>query len=246
MARGHPDWGIDVDSASLFGIDNAELAARLGSLDVVTRGGKVIYQDDFNRPALSWINGGSDVGCYSWLSLISSYIGGQHLRLTTDTAPGSWVYAARYFPYYLSFYNSVSFYFTIFNHPLSTVFTITVQNGVLKRTFEINLHNSPYELQYLNSLGNYTTIQNLYDLESGGASIWHFMRIMFDPINGEYISFIINGTEIDISGIQAYDVGGTNAQSISFRAWLFGDGVQEGIIGIDGMICKTEDYIMYQ
>lgn len=246
MARGHPDWGIDVNSYSFFSVDNAELAARLGSLDTVTRGGKVLFMEDFNRPAFTWTTISPNTNCYGLLSVYRSYMKDQHLRLITGTGADDWVYSYRYLPYQTSIYSSISFYLTVFAYPDPIQFGITTQTGDRRWVFNIRFNPSPYEVQYLNDSDTWTTIQNLYSLESGTNTVWHYIRLLYDNVNGEYVSLLVNDVEMDISGITPYNVAGTNEQWQSFIIYIYGDGVQAGVVGIDALIAKVEDYVMYQ
>ncbi len=246
MARGHPDWGIDVNSVSFFSVDNAELAARLGSIDTVTRGGKVLFMEDFNTPAFNWTWGGANANCYAWLSVYRSFWKDQHLRLTTGTGGADFIYAYRFLPYSTSIYSSVSFYLTVYDYPDPIEFGITTQTGDRKYIFKIRLLPNPYEVQYYSEADTWVTIQNLYSLESGFNAYWHYIRLLYDNVNGEYISILINDTEMDISGIKPYSEVGTDEQFQSFIMYIYGDGVQNGVVGIDALLLKIEDYVMYQ
>ena len=88
MAHGQPDFGMYAAKEVVGSMaDNAELAARLASINTYDRRGDVVYLDDFESPVISW-----EIGLGAGVVIIpdstSVKSGSQALKLTLGAVPG--------------------------------------------------------------------------------------------------------------------------------------------------------------
>ena len=96
MAHGHPDYGGAAPLATVYTLqDLAELAARLGSIDVFDRRGNVLLLDDFESGIKKWLFGGTGSYSAGWICDRAEH-GGFCLSIQTEGAATSLVSAYRY------------------------------------------------------------------------------------------------------------------------------------------------------
>jgi len=246
MARGHPDWGIDVDSVSFFNVDNAELAVRLGSIDALTRGGKVVFIDDFNRPILDWKVSADPIKGSVWLSTENSLYGPNHLRFKVNAVAFPLASLVKIFSYYPSYFSSYSFFLCVNGNPDAIEFFFTTRNDSVTNLWGIRFNNSPFTIDIYRPGFIWEAVHTLYDLEDSGNNFWHYVRILFDNINMEYVSIIVDTVEIDVSGKSVPSAASSEEKFQSVQIIVTGDTVKQGIVGIDGFIWKVEDYTIYE
>ena len=90
MAHTLPDYSTKYKTEKVFSkLDNAELAARLGSIDTFNRSGDVIWMDDFEAPINKWLRvSRSNPGTVA-LSAARCLRGSQSAKITTTAVAGA-------------------------------------------------------------------------------------------------------------------------------------------------------------
>ena len=84
MVHTLPDYTTKYKMTKIFGtVDDAELAARLGSPNTYDRRGQTIWMDDFENTPINWFTDGIGAGHTETLSNTRSWRGSQSLKLTT-------------------------------------------------------------------------------------------------------------------------------------------------------------------
>ena len=89
-------WKMDKIFAN---IDDAELAARLGSQNTYDRRGNTIWMDDFEAPSLKWAKVLSGAGAAITINAEHPYRGSQHLKLVGGSTVNRRAQALKYFSY---------------------------------------------------------------------------------------------------------------------------------------------------
>ncbi len=90
MAHGQPDFGLYRAKQTVYGLaDDAELAARLGSIVTFDRRGDVVWLDDFESDVFKWLFAQTGVGGSLVASTARASSGGFSAYLTTGGALGN-------------------------------------------------------------------------------------------------------------------------------------------------------------
>lgn len=88
MAHGQPDYGAYAPKETVGSMaDNAELAARLGSIVTYDRRGDVVWYDDFESATLKWSSLGTDADADADISAAYARGGAFSCKITCGTGP---------------------------------------------------------------------------------------------------------------------------------------------------------------
>lgn len=207
MVHTLPPWTTKYKMVTVFGnIDDAELAARLGSIVRYDRRGKVIFYDDFEAPVIHW----SDHSYYGastyYLSSLTSDLGSQCVCFAPDAAKNSIAGIRRYFPLppttRLGF--EVAFWHTFAK--LETWIYISIFDGTTEYLGTIT-YNGDDETIKIDSSGGDTTVASGVVVPTSYHCFNH-MKVVVDYSTKKFVRLIFNDTEYDIS-THSMDSGGS-------------------------------------
>lgn len=219
MARGQPDYGMyapQIITANLS--DMAELAARLGSIDIFDRLGKVICLDGFESPVLSWdtveLNGATVV-------LDSTYIKSlaQGVKLSVANQASSRAAIMKGFALPLSDRIGCELGFSVPD-------TNTYLDLILEKYDGTNLHSTQIRLDFNGGNLIYYDENGLPQNFATGVKfstetyIYHPIKFAVDFETDNYIRCVYGGVSYDLSSYSLESSSDNTAPYIAIGIWL--------------------------
>jgi len=204
MAHGTPDWAEVAPKTTVYGgIDLAELAARLGSVNTYDRRGDLVWFEDFESGIGAWqrITGG--VGAeVVWEGNHSRY-GGFCCKLTAGSGAAGRAEIDRFFT--LLYPSKIGFEvsFTINYDIEEMLFEIILYDGTYYHKMGIRYHPNWGNLYLWNSEGVYEEFWNGWRL-LGGVDRWKTLKFVVDIGTGKYVRCMFERYNFDISA-HAYE-----------------------------------------
>jgi hypothetical protein len=206
MARSGPDWGHAAPTSASYTLtDLGELAARLGSPVLYDRRGRVLWYDDFSAENMQWmgnVSGGESIVQRSTEDPRLSGDGSLYIGAGPDEDDYAEAFHYHTYPELsrtglsLAFFhhgNTKTYWFTLDVSPgegyYRAIFFIDMATGVISYEDEDGIEVV---------LG--TTTQLKYD-ELVWGYYFHHLKIVMDPITGDYVRLQLNNQVWDMSGI---------------------------------------------
>lgn len=201
---------IITDPEDVYGnihmVGNAELAARLGSINTYDRRGDTIWMDDFeNANATKW---GTDIdtGGSAALSTDRAWMGNQSMKTVTDDDAGDDVILAKAFCLPTEQKMAAEMMYYMYGGKPIVMLKIVGYTGTSSFTGHVKYDHNTQQIHYYDSGGNPVeltrTDSNVTVLEP-----WFLMKLVVDWDTQEYIRFIFCSTEYDLSGISMQSTG---------------------------------------
>lgn len=200
MPHGKPDWGVDWAPRTVRGLEDlGEHAVRLGSPHLWDRRGDVILTDTFEHGL-----GQADQALSGLLAAIAlmgghSWWGANCASLT----PGSnllryaWLVYRHGLP--VNSRTGLEFTFTLAAETDFWYWHLSWRDGTVERFGEVRYDHQNDILEVQERIGGWT--QFAADLNLAvGARIWHTGKLVVDFALYDYVRFILNGTEWDLTG----------------------------------------------
>jgi hypothetical protein len=237
-----PDHGITPSEYIPADVDNAELAARLGSIDTFRREGRVLSLADFS-PAWSGWEGNNFLRCYT--SPRAAVMGAASMYLTTQ-AVGDLATITKKVPISASLKMGISLYSRFDFYYLQYLY-ITIQRvtPLLHRFATIRINFSTSDIHYRNNTGAYTLLINYPDIRN--LNNWSNFKLIADYETDKYLRFYINTFEVfsyvnlapEVYQVAAADPGNTFIFQITATDT---GGATPASQNIDGVIISAHEY----
>ena len=198
MSHTLPDYTTKYKMAKVFGnIDDAELAARLGSIVRYDRRGKVVFYDNFEAPVVHWADHNFQGASESYLTDYTSETGDQALCMAPDAAVNSIAGIRRYFPlppttrlgFEVSFWHAFA--------KLETWIHVSIYDGSNYYSSTVT-YNGDSENITIDALGGDDIVASGIIVPSQYHCFNH-MKIVADYSTKKFVRLIFNGSEYDIS-----------------------------------------------
>jgi len=192
------------DPEDVFGNPNymgaAELAARLGALSRFERRGQIIFQDDFESGLSKWVPASSgDAGTID-LTTLSAFSGLFSVRMLTSTASPYAVQISRRLPYLaLGKYGLEAMIHVDGNEDYVRI-GLYRESTTVRWRFILELDPVDRKLRYMNSGGTWTDIASIDPVDTYGPS-FHFLKLVADLANLQYMRAYYDSYEADLSGV---------------------------------------------
>lgn len=199
MAHGQPDYGAYSAKKTVASMaDNAELAARLGSIVTFDRRGDVLLLDNFEDNINKWAITLEGVGARIGLSSKTARNGGLCCEITTGPTTGDEEQMSRYlsFPVLSKMGLEVSFSFHSFVSPVSM--RLHMDDGTVYTLGGLQYTPNTNTLEYFNSGGGWSTITTSLPLYLA-LQCFHTFKLVIDPATGYYVRAIVGPHLYDLS-----------------------------------------------
>ena len=194
-------------------VNNAELAARLGSIHTFDRRGEVIFADDFESGLGKWIKYNAA------LTTEIAFNGSLCCKLTVPSAGGTTAIQRR-----LPFQNigrlGVEFSLAVDSLTLGThdvYFELWDGTNFLSSVFGYDAVNDVY--RYLNSSGVLTTITGatgkILAISTTSDFVFHRIKFVVDFNTKKYVRGIINNEAFDLSSLPIYSIASATRPSLT-------------------------------
>lgn len=205
MPRSYPDWSnVRREVSYILREDLAELAARLGSIDVFDRRGYVIWWDDFRHGMGAWsttLDGTGAAAALSasgpkWPPFCLKLTGGSNsdrsAKITRDFGPAT---AGG-----MGLEVSIDFLSDFFDFRLE----LELDNDVAYYLPSIKFSSDTDKIYYFADTGFWLELDDLplmYHTFSG----YHNLKLVVDFDTGYYIRFLLDDVEYDLSDFAIYN-----------------------------------------
>lgn len=241
MPRGQPDYGMTQPSAYIASLsDMGELAARLGSIVLFDRRGRVIYLDDCEGTVLkgypTLVGGGAIV-----LDAVYPNSGSQCIKFTSGPAAIDHAMLEKRFPPLLSERVGLEFLFSQPDTDTTLALLIQYHDGTNSHSGRIRLEFNAKTLDYQSGAIAYTLIADL-DAFHAGTFLYYPVKLVIDIETSTFVRVLFAGTQHDISTLPLYTVASGAAPHFSFGIDLDRRAGTGGVVYIDDIII-TEDEV---
>jgi len=218
----------------------AELAARLGSIDVYDRRGNVIWMDDFNKGKGSWAEGLYGTGAAiaidttypKWppfcLKMTGGSDAGRSCQIFNHVAPQ--VLGP------VGLESSVAFT-SVFS---ALRIAIINYDGTNRYISTIELNDASDKIYYLDSGGSYVELDDLPNLVDAYGE-YHSLKLVADLSTNKYVRFMINQTEYDLSAYSMQTVANTEAPKVLVRLYFYSNTGSNNTCLVDGVIVTQNE-----
>ena len=235
---------IITDPEDVYGnahqLGNAELAARLNSLHSYDRRGNVVFMDSFQDHINSWKQTTSGAGGAIALSTDRIYKGVSSAKLTAGSDVSNYAQLERYFPLSKNTKLGFELIFSLGANVDNVTMHITIYDGTWKRQCMIRLDVDNEKLQY-------RIPSDPADVSGGSYGIYedyhlfYKMKMVIDRSTNEYVRFLFNEQEYDLSAIGLRSDSDASDPYIHVRIENDGDVGSNGVLYIGGFILTQNE-----
>jgi len=240
MPRGQPDFGAYAAETYVTGMsDMAELAARLGSIVVFDRKGKVVDLDDFEAPLFKWSlsqAGGATIK----LSETQPKSGAQGVKIYSSGALGDNAYMKKGFIALPSKRIGIEISFSQASNKTSFQAKLDYYNGSHQYKCWVKLDFTDNKIYYRNGGGNYTEL-----IETAKPLIyaWTFtpLKLVGDFDTGHYVKLILGSVEYDMTALTMTPIVDTTYPRLFIEYRLDREVAGAGQIFLDDFILTQDE-----
>lgn len=239
MARGQPDFGMYAAYSHLISLaDMAELAARLDSIVLFDRRGKVALLDNFESTVLKWSTSTSGTGA---IALDSTYpkSGSQDVKLSHD-ATGGRATMTKGFALLSSARCGTEITFIQASNKSALQIRVDYYDETNQYKAYIKIDFNALTISYWNSSGTWTQLATFISC-AAYAFIYIPIKLVVDFSTGKYIKFIFGATEYNMSTIAMQSVADTTWGRITVTYQLDHVVLAAGQIYLDDFIFTQDE-----
>jgi len=236
MAHTRPDYSTQHKMKTIYGeVDNAELSARLNSINHFDRRGNVFFMDDFENSLNKWNPTLNGLGAAVVISATRSRSASSSCKLTAGSNGACWAGIARI--HTLPVLSSVGFECSFAVDTINTYFQIRpwIYTGAMLLSPVIEINDNDNTIKYTDDLGaqiNLTTATTFRNSEY----LFHTVKLVVDYNTQEYVRCIFDNTTYNMAGIPIQAAADATGSSIVFLALNVGRAANNDIVYVDDVI----------
>jgi len=205
MAHTLPDYTTKYKMAKIFAnIDEAELAARLGSLTTFDRRGNVVFYEDFEGTTLKWTK--IDDGAGGSLDIVDtmSLTDDQSLKVTVGSGANKKTGILRRFQQIqlkqIGFEASFTWNANLDNFAMWCY----IYTGALYFYPFLDLDVAEGNLQISKAGGGFTVLDSAFSLRDD-TQLFHTVKMVIDLDTGYWMRVMVDDTEYNASAVKLFD-----------------------------------------
>lgn len=196
-------------------IDDAELAARLGSINTFDRRGNTVFMDDFEAAVLKWGTDGAGANNAVTLSAAWAKNGSQSCKLTAGEGAGGQAWIFKYIGALTTGKVGAECSFTVDADTGAITMELRYYLGTRYYTAYIKYIKADTKFQYTNSDGAWTDLLLDIDLEST-KDTFHTVKLVIDTNALEYVQFQVNNHSVSMADLGLFRVNVALATTLYF------------------------------
>lgn len=201
MPTGLPDFGRAAAAGAVHTVaDQAELAARTGSINTFHRGGNVLWSDDFEAATINWLPTTSGTGSSVTLSTTERRNGAQALLLTGGSDLSRLAQIGKTWGPPSGDQVGFEFSFITTTIPSFIRLRISFFDGTNQTNFQVMIDYDSAIVSVLNSAGGQTTVVDPLALGIDPNPINTF-KLVVNQSTGNYVRLFLNNRTADLSEI---------------------------------------------
>jgi len=241
MVHTLPPWTGKYKASTIYGqVDNGELAARLGSVDVFDRRGNFIFYDDFSSPFEHWVQAGNGVGWAIEVSIEKARIGHHSLVMIAGEGAAGNVTANKYIGGIKAGKIGLEVNNTINANTKEFRLALRYYDGADQHYGYVAYDHDNSKFKYL------TTGQVETDLVTGVSlrttnTPWHTLKMVIDTNTNKYVRFIYNNTEVDMSTLDMFTAASADDAMLQFYFQHESDHASTKRVFIDSVILTQNE-----
>ena len=193
---------IITDPEDVYGnihmVGNAELAARLGSIDTFERQGTVFHMDNMEHTLGNWVIGIDGAGGAVTRSTQSYLSGTSSCKILTGAVGGNYANITKRLPYPVISRNGMEANVALVGDDFLFDMMIDYSTGTALKRYGIRFDEPDSELQIHTPEDSYETFETNIDLIRTEKA-FNFIKLVIDAVNEKYVRLIINETTYDLS-----------------------------------------------
>lgn len=241
MGHTAPDWSWMGKVSTIYSLqDQAELAARIGSIVTFDRRGNVILLDSFEDGFIRCSEGQNAGGVRPVLTVTAAKFGSYAAFLDGGDAVGDNSFLHYYTPILNPGNIGIEFSFTDEAENGAERLDFRYYNGTREYQGQVRYNTQTSTLEYVDHLGAWLPL--LVRQIHRGENEWHTMKAVFDTEGLTYVRVMLDDyISGDLSATTLTDLAASSDTYVSF--WLYADGylVGEGGSYMDGVIVTQNE-----
>ncbi len=219
--------------------DMAELAVRLGSIDIFDRRGQVIDMDDCEATVFKWfksiLGGGSAVYDGSFPKS-----GSQCIKFTTGTGALHNTHIEKRFVPLLSQRLGIEFSFSQPDTDTNLYMALGYLDGTNSHVGKIKVDFNAKKLSYLDSAGVYQEITDVSEFHAG-TFLYYPTKVVVDFSADKFTRLLFAGTEYDLSSFLLREAASVSAPYITYSITLERRASSGGVLYADDFILTQDE-----
>ena len=212
-----PDYTTKYKMATVFGgVDDAELASRLGSIVNYDRRGKVVFMDSFEETYLKWTEYKDGAGADAYLTNRESIFGDQSLKTISGDTAEDYCGVQRRFPLPPTTKVGVQCNIMMVNEDMEYYIYMDLYTGVKRYYSGVLFDDVNNTLKIYITGGVWQPIATELEVQRAHHN-WHYVKYVIDRATNKYVRLIFNGVEYDISAYSMRDRDEDEAPNVHIR-----------------------------
>lgn len=241
MPRGAPDWSNVRAYGPLHRLDDqAELAARLGSVVSYDRGGSVVWFTDFRHGLQGSTPGTSDAECEYRISAERSHFGGYSLKLDPSAESGSYVEWGNVVQFVETGKVGLEAIVSTGANPDAIRLKMYYQDGATIQKAELNYDTESGDWTVRTGETTWETVLTGFKIQQD-ATAWYSIKLIIDAETGKYVRMQVAKRVVDISEHDIYSYGIQNLGQLICRVMVYGDATRHAAIWVDAVIVTQNE-----
>jgi len=241
MAHGQPDFGAYAAKATVGSMaDNAELAARLGSIVTFDRKGDVIFLDGFESGLTAWLRSGTGTGWSITQDAAHVRNGGFSAKLVCGSDGIREARFHKLLPYPILSNLGFEASFTMHADVEYIDFYLAIYDGTDLIEGRIRFDQDNSRLRYFSDTGFYVTIEDGLTLYEHN-DMFNTIKFIVDFDNDEYIRVMLNERTWDLAGIRVETTGAVFAPHVACNIYARGLVATNTTVWVDDVIITQNE-----
>lgn len=241
MARGAPDYSNVSAYGPLHRVDDdAELAARLGSLLVYDRAGSLVWMSDFRYGLQGAVPGTSDAECSYSVSVERAHFGPFSIKLDPSDETGSYVEWGTSCQFMEAGRLGLEALISLGSTPDGVRIKLHYYDGGDLEGGQLHYDPATGDWTILNSAGGWTTILEGFKLQKD-ATTWNPIKLVIDAENDMYVRAQMAKEVIDLSAYSLRSVESDNLGQLNGLVTVYGSSALHAPIFIDAVVITQNE-----
>ena len=241
MVHTLPPWTTKYRMVTIFAnIDDAELAARLGSINTYDRRGDTILLDNFESPTLKWLIGTFGANAAATITTDAAMIGDSCCKLTAGEGANGLGSITKYIHPKILGNLGFEFSFTVDDDTKKVQGSIYHFDGTTEYISLVTYDHSASKLQYTDNAAGNVDLATGYTLEDL-LDTFHTMKIVIDSSTKKPVRLLVDENTYDLSAYTAKQQGGSGGEKIQLAITHLSDHASVKSIYIDNVILTQND-----
>jgi len=224
-------------------IGNAELAARLWSINTYDRRGNVVFMDNFDEPVLKWSPISFGAGSSVALSTLYSRVAGNSVKLAVGTGLNFYAAIYKYLPLPIESKLGMEASFTIPIDIDRLGISFVLYTGNEKHESGLFYSRTADKLYLFNvAIGTPTSVVASDVNPFASNYLFHNIKLVIDYSTNKYLRVMLDNKEYDVSDI-GYKVTSPHpwGSSVVVGLWAINNNVGTPIVYVDDAICTQNE-----